>query len=138
VASARSWQRCVAFRLLIVYNSDHCQITQHFQRLEGETQYRDVEAIDSSLKTFVDNLPPTFTMLDPDRSYDESELHAMSGIGVLLIHYAELWYLPIHRYYIQTEILHFTIILHVSQTTLSNTRHLIHAIATMVAAQIEE
>jgi hypothetical protein len=27
---------------------------------------------------------------------------------------AELWYLPTHRYYIQTEILHFTIILHVS------------------------
>lgn len=26
----------------------------------------------------------------------------------------ELWFLPIHRYYIQTEILHFTIILHVS------------------------
>lgn len=117
VASARLWQRCVAFRLLIVYNSDQYQITQHFQRLEGETQYRDVEAIDSSLKTFVDNLPPTFTMLDPDRSYDESEWHAMPGIGVVLIHPAELWYLPIHRYYIQTEILHFTIILHVSQTT---------------------
>jgi len=27
---------------------------------------------------------------------------------------AELWFLPVHRYYIQTEILHFTIILHVS------------------------
>jgi hypothetical protein len=25
---------------------------------------------------------------------------------------AELWYLPVHRYYIQTEILHFIIILH--------------------------
>jgi hypothetical protein len=28
---------------------------------------------------------------------------------------AGYWYLPVHRYYIQTEILHFTIILHVSE-----------------------
>ncbi|WVQ79880.1 hypothetical protein IAT38_001980 [Cryptococcus sp. DSM 104549] len=71
------------------------KITQHFQRLQGQTQYRDVEALDAELKQFVADLPPTFTMLTPDKSYD-----------------SKLWFLPIHRYYIQTEILHFTIILH--------------------------
>lgn len=71
------------------------KITHHFQRLTGQTQYRDVEALDAELKQFVADLPPTFTMLNHDKSYD-----------------SKLWYLPIHRYYIQTEILHFTIILH--------------------------
>ncbi|KIR54550.1 nuclear protein [Cryptococcus gattii Ru294] len=73
------------------------KITHHFQRLTGQTQYRDVEALDAELKQFVADLPPTFTMLNHDKSYD-----------------SKLWFLPIHRYYIQTEILHFTIILHVS------------------------
>ncbi|WVN89314.1 uncharacterized protein L203_104536 [Cryptococcus depauperatus CBS 7841] len=71
------------------------KITHHFQRLEGPTEYRDVEAIDAEMKQFVANLPPAFSMLNHDRSDDD-----------------KLWFLPIHRYYIQTEILHFTIILH--------------------------
>ncbi|WVQ69466.1 uncharacterized protein L199_007684 [Kwoniella botswanensis] len=71
------------------------KVTQHFQRLSGQGSYRDVEALDAELKQFVENLPPTYKMLTPDKSYDD-----------------KMWFLPIHRYYIQTEILHFTIILH--------------------------
>ncbi|OCF45779.1 nuclear protein [Kwoniella heveanensis CBS 569] len=71
------------------------KVTQHFQRLQGQTSYRDVEALDAEFKQFVEDLPPTFRMLTPDKSYDN-----------------KMWFLPIHRYYIQTEILHFTIILH--------------------------
>ncbi|WWC86725.1 uncharacterized protein L201_001603 [Kwoniella dendrophila CBS 6074] len=71
------------------------KVTQHFQRLSGQTSYKDVEALDAELKQFVEDLPPTFKMLTPDKSYDQ-----------------KMWFLPIHRYYIQTEILHFTIILH--------------------------
>ncbi|WWD21666.1 hypothetical protein CI109_106152 [Kwoniella shandongensis] len=71
------------------------KITQHFQKLQGQTQYRDVENLDAELKQFVADLPPAFSMENPDKSQD-----------------SKLWYLPIHRYYIQTEILHFVIILH--------------------------
>nr|XP_019046958.1 hypothetical protein I302_03564 [Kwoniella bestiolae CBS 10118]OCF25888.1 hypothetical protein I302_03564 [Kwoniella bestiolae CBS 10118] len=71
------------------------KVTQHFQRLSGQGSYRDVEALDAELKQFVEDLPPTYKMLIPDKSYDK-----------------KMWFLPIHRYYIQTEILHFTIILH--------------------------
>ncbi|WWC59664.1 uncharacterized protein I303_102226 [Kwoniella dejecticola CBS 10117] len=72
------------------------KVTQHFQRLSGQnSSYKDVEALDAEFKQFVDSLPPTYKMLTPDKSYDK-----------------KLWFLPIHRYYIQTEILHFTIILH--------------------------
>lgn len=34
------------------------------------------------------------------------------------------WYLSVHRYYIQTEILHFTIILHVSFPAGSKGEHI--------------
>ncbi|WRT64595.1 uncharacterized protein IL334_001528 [Kwoniella shivajii] len=71
------------------------KVTQHFQTLSGQTSYRDVEALDAEFKQFVEDLPPTYKMLSPDKSYDK-----------------KMWFLPIHRYYIQTEILHFTIILH--------------------------
>nr|XP_019008291.1 uncharacterized protein I206_06846 [Kwoniella pini CBS 10737]OCF47072.1 hypothetical protein I206_06846 [Kwoniella pini CBS 10737] len=72
------------------------KVTQHFQRLSGQSSsYKDVEALDAEFKQFVEDLPPTYKMLTPDKSYDK-----------------KLWFLPIHRYYIQTEILHFTIILH--------------------------
>ena len=119
------------------------QITQHFQRLDGQTQYRDVEALDNQMKAFVADLPPSFKMFDSDRSYDNSEscklgsglcsvkfdrmsvIEPYGGYGgdrvlfdeTLTVGMAELWFLPVHRYYIQTEILHFTIILHVSDTT---------------------
>ncbi|KAK8847577.1 hypothetical protein IAR55_005436 [Kwoniella newhampshirensis] len=71
------------------------KITQHFQRLQGQTQYRDVENLDAELKQFVSDLPPAFSLHNPDKSTDD-----------------KFWYLPVHRYYIQTEILHFVIILH--------------------------
>lgn len=56
------------------------QITQHFQRLQGQTQYRDVEALDSDLKRFVADLPPQFRMLVPDKSYDEGQSPFMQSI----------------------------------------------------------
>ena len=73
------------------------KVVLHFQRLDVSAQYRDVELIDGELRDFVRNLPPHFSMRNPDKSLDSA-----------------LWYLPVHRYYIQTEILHFSIILHVS------------------------
>ena len=48
-------------------------MTAHFQRLQGVTTYRDVEELDADFKTFVRELPPTFRMIDPDRSYDKGE-----------------------------------------------------------------
>ncbi|ODN79510.1 hypothetical protein L202_03476 [Cryptococcus amylolentus CBS 6039] len=71
------------------------KITKQFQHLQGQTGYKDVEAIDAELKELVASMPPSFAMHNPDKSWDD-----------------KLWFLSIHRYYIQTEILHFTIILH--------------------------
>ncbi|WVR04770.1 hypothetical protein IAU60_001782 [Kwoniella sp. DSM 27419] len=71
------------------------KMTNQFQRLQGQMSYREVEAVDEELRQFVRELPPAFRMLSPDKSWD-----------------GQMWYLPIHRYYIQTEVLHFTIILH--------------------------
>ncbi|EIW71030.1 hypothetical protein TREMEDRAFT_27559 [Tremella mesenterica DSM 1558] len=73
------------------------KITNHFQRLRSMATYKVIEDLDAELKEFVKDLPAAFRMHDFDRSYD-----------------TKLWFLPVHRYYIQTEILHFTIILHVS------------------------
>lgn len=85
----------------------------HFQRLDAPAQYRDVEDLDAELREFVKNLPPHFSMTNPDKSLDSGTCP-----GVIYPRHADaraaLWYLPVHRYYIQTEILHFTIILHVS------------------------
>ena len=72
-------------------------------------QYRDVEALDEDFKSFVAALPRAFRMNDPDRSWDKSK-RTRPKFPLM----PELWFLPVHRYYIQTEILHFTIILHVS------------------------
>ncbi|RXK39216.1 hypothetical protein M231_03573 [Tremella mesenterica] len=71
------------------------KITNHFQRLRSMATYKVIEDLDAELKEFVKDLPAAFRMHDFDRSYD-----------------TKLWFLPVHRYYIQTEILHFTIILH--------------------------
>lgn len=67
----------VCFSVCVLINS---QITHHFQRLTGQTQYRDVEALDAELKQFVADLPLTFTMLNHDKSYDSSEF-ACSGVS---------------------------------------------------------
>jgi hypothetical protein len=48
------------------------QVTQHFQKLHGQAGYREIEALDADLKKLVADLPPTFRMLNPDKSYDSS------------------------------------------------------------------
>jgi hypothetical protein len=49
------------------------QVTQHFQKLHGQAGYREIEALDADLKKLVADLPPTFRMLNPDKSYDSSQ-----------------------------------------------------------------
>lgn len=90
------------------------RIVRSFQRLHGRTQYQDVKHIDAELKKLRDELPPAFKMLNPDKSFDGGEHESLQpGICVVIdASFTDLWYLPTHRYYIQTEILHYTIILH--------------------------
>ncbi|KAL1413444.1 hypothetical protein Q8F55_001211 [Vanrija albida] len=71
------------------------QIVRNFQRVDRDPTYDEVLALDAQLTQLRNDLPPQFRMNDTDKSKDK-----------------DIWYLPIHRYYIQTEILHFTIILH--------------------------
>ena len=66
-----------------------------FSRVSKPIQYEEIKDIEALFRKFIANLPPDFRMIEPDKSHDK-----------------DLWYLPIHRYYIQTEILHFRIILH--------------------------
>lgn len=47
-------------------------MTNHFQSLHVQSQYQDVESLDSEFKQLVRNLPPQFRMLDPDKSFDSS------------------------------------------------------------------
>jgi hypothetical protein len=83
------------------------QIATQFQKLCTPIQYSDVQAIDAQLRKLRDDLPRHFQMLTPDKSLDKGGPHISD-----LADMAELTFLPVHRYYIQTEILHFTIILH--------------------------
>ncbi|TXT15682.1 hypothetical protein VHUM_00185 [Vanrija humicola] len=71
------------------------QIVRNFQRVDRDPTYDDVLALDAKLNQLRKDLPPQFRLDNPDTSQDK-----------------DFWYLPIHRYYIQTEILHYTIILH--------------------------
>ncbi|BEI81893.1 hypothetical protein CcaverHIS002_0210530 [Cutaneotrichosporon cavernicola] len=71
------------------------QIVNQFQKLHNPIKYCDVQAIDQQLRKLHDDLPRQFQMLTPDKSLDKAQP-----------------FLAVHRYYIQTEILHFTIILH--------------------------
>lgn len=50
----------------------------------------------------------------------------------------ECWYLPVHRYYIQTEILHFIIILHVSSKLPCNGRVRTDPIATLAVEETQK
>ena len=49
------------------------QVTQHFQRLHGQTPYRDVEELDAEFKSLVEDLPSCYRMVNPDKSYDKGE-----------------------------------------------------------------
>ena len=62
------------------------KVTEHFQLLSDPVQYRDVEAIDADFKDFVASLPPAFSMTDPDKSWDDSEL-AVGSAGLTMKNY---------------------------------------------------
>ncbi|KAK1920862.1 fungal-specific transcription factor domain-containing protein [Papiliotrema laurentii] len=71
------------------------RIVHHFQKLDEPAQYSDVERLQRELETFSEQLPPHFRMHRPDKSLDKT-----------------LFWLPVHRFMLLTEILVTTIILH--------------------------
>lgn len=73
------------------------KVTHHFQQLLEPSHYSDVLRLDGEINAFVKGLPPHFAMEHPDKSLD-SMLAS---------------FLPMHRFYLHTEILFVRITLHV-------------------------
>ncbi|KAJ9115857.1 hypothetical protein QFC22_004999 [Naganishia vaughanmartiniae] len=71
------------------------KITHHFQKLHEPARFEDVEFLDKELRNFISDLPPHYRMEDADKSLDAAQP-----------------YIPIHRYYLSTEILFIVITLH--------------------------
>jgi hypothetical protein len=71
------------------------KITHHFQKLHEPARFEDVEFLDKELRNFINDLPPHYRMEDADKSLDAVQP-----------------YIPIHRYYLSTEILFIVITLH--------------------------
>jgi hypothetical protein len=71
------------------------KITHHFQKLHEPARFEDVEFLDKELRNFINDLPPHYRLEDADKSLDASQP-----------------YIPIHRYYLSTEILFIIITLH--------------------------
>lgn len=71
------------------------KITHHFQKLHEPARFEDVEFLDKELRNFINELPPHYRMEDADKSLDAAQP-----------------YIPIHRYYLSTEILFIVITLH--------------------------
>ena len=71
------------------------EIARLFSRISKPIHYDEIKEIDGLFNQFVSSLPPDFRLHNPDKSHDGAS-----------------YYLPVHRYYIQTEVLHFRIILH--------------------------
>ncbi|KAL1410133.1 hypothetical protein Q8F55_004136 [Vanrija albida] len=71
------------------------RIVHHFQKLNEPAQYSDVQKLQEELDGFNAKLPPHFRMRDPDKSLDR-----------------QLYWLPVHRFMLLTEVLVTTIILH--------------------------
>lgn len=90
------------------------RIVHHFQKLDEPAQYSDVERLQRELETFSEQLPPHFRMHRPDKSLDKSEsMRSRQDFHRLK---EALFWLPVHRFMLLTEILVTTIILHVSDT----------------------
>lgn len=88
------------------------KIVHHFQKLHEPAKFEDVEALDKEIRQFIEDLPPVgqvshheritllntrllkqhFRMEDADKSLD-----------------AERVYIPLHRYYLSTEICEFSV-----------------------------
>jgi len=86
------------------------RIVHHFQKLDEPAQYSDVEKLQRELEGFVESLPPHYRMYQPDKSRDQSRWRDQGQIALT----AALFWLPVHRFMLLTEILVTTIILHVS------------------------
>lgn len=71
------------------------RITSQFQRLRGSMHYDEVLSIDQELQDFTACLPPQFRIMDTDTSKDK-----------------DLPHLAVQRLFIQSEILHYGIVLH--------------------------
>lgn len=93
------------------------RVVHHFQKLDEPAQYSDVEKLQQDLDRFVEELPPHFRMYDPDKSLDSSECKRARQ-SVVRTSYrltlSALFWLPVHRFTLLTEVLVTTIILHVS------------------------
>jgi hypothetical protein len=77
------------------------RITQHFQRLDGGGGYKDVEVLDGQIRALRESLPPAFSIDSPNEEWDDSESWTPAPTWTALMA-QECWYLPVHRYYIQT------------------------------------
>jgi hypothetical protein len=85
------------------------RITDQRQNLHMGADYRDVEKIDQDLTMFADRLPLYFSMYDPETSFDSRKLPTPNKL------IAELLWLPVHRYYLLSELQVLIMILHVSR-----------------------
>lgn len=84
------------------------RITSQFQRLRGSMHYDEVLSIDRELQDFTDSLPPQFRIMETDTSKDKGELRTSSrGTD-----HSDLPHLTVQRLFIQSEILHYGIVLH--------------------------
>jgi hypothetical protein len=81
------------------------KVTHHFQQLLEPSHYSDVLRLDDELNAFVRSLPPHFAMENPDKTLDN-----------MLVSF-----LPMHRFYLHTEILFVRITLHVRPSSALST-----------------
>jgi hypothetical protein len=72
-------------------------ITYLFNKLHEHAKIEEVEQLDKDLRNFIQDLPPHFRMENADKSLDYHPDHS---------------YIPIHRFYLLTEILFIIITLH--------------------------
>ena len=97
-------------------------MVHHFQKLDEAASYRDVELLQVELDQFTDGLPPHFRMYEPDKSLDESgslDPDCNDPSGWIADRVALFW-LPVHRFSLISEIIMTNIILHVSYTPLTS------------------
>lgn len=85
------------------------RITSQFQKLRGSMHYNEVLSIDQELQDFTASLPPQFRIMETDTSKDKGESQEL--LCRMLTH-SELPHLPAQRLFIQSEILHYGIVLH--------------------------
>lgn len=89
------------------------RICQSFTRLEQVDQYPPVQRLQKDLQELISSLPPHYRMQNPDTSLDGGECFPRF-ISNQYSSSAELHYLSAHRFYLQTELLHWVIILNAS------------------------